>query len=165
MQNEQNTISDLFDVTQGVIPDTIVVHCGQPDLQEAFEKFIDEKLGLKKGQYALFVVPGGAGALGRPNIKSKAFKFMKEGLELYGEHFKSIKRIILINHESCAYYKELSEALGSLLPFHAHVAQDDMKLISQVFASLLSHLGVKLEMYYAKFAGEDHKQVTFEKVE
>jgi hypothetical protein len=39
-----------------------------------------------------------------------------------------------------------------------------MKLIHHVFTRLLSHLGVNLELYYAKFIDERHTQITIEPV-
>ena len=157
--------TEFYAVAPGAVYEAVVVHCSQGDLQPAFEKFIEGKLGLAKGKYFPIVVPGGAGRLCRPEVLPKDFKFMKEGLELLVKNNKSIKRIILINHEDCAFYKSLSSrVLNTLQSFHAHLPCDDLKLVQQVFVGLLSHLGCQLELYYAKFANEDHTQVTFEKI-
>ena len=154
-----------YTVLAKAVPDAVVIYCSDPRFQDAFEKFIEGDLGLAKGQYIPFVVAGGAGALARPETLPKEFKFMKERLELFREHFKSIRRVVLINHEDCAYYKNLSSsALGSLQRFHVHLPSDDLKVVEQVFARLLSHLGIQLEMYYARFTDDDHTQVKFEKI-
>jgi len=36
--------------------------------------------------------------------------------------------------------------------------------VAKVFGRLLSHLGVSVELYYAKFADETHSKIVFEKV-
>jgi hypothetical protein len=163
-QPEQQAKPGTYTVLKTAEPRAIVIHCSDPRFQDAFQKFIEGTLGLEKGKYIPFVVAGGAGALARPDSLPKEFKFMKERLELFREHFKSIDRIILINHEDCAYYKNLGRALSTLQSFHVHLPLDDMKLIEQVFARLLSHLGMQLDLYYAKFANDSHTQVTFEPI-
>lgn len=87
---------------------------------------------------------------------------MKERLEMFKAHFGSIRRAILVNHEDCAYYERVGNKLGALVPFHVHPPHADMKLIQQVFVRLFSHLGVQLELYYAKFRDERHTQITIE---
>jgi hypothetical protein len=154
--------TSTYEVLKEATPEAVVIHCGDPRFQAAFREFIEGRLGLKPGQYIPFVVPGGPGSLGRPDTLPKAYKFMKEGLELYREHFKSIKRIIIVNHEGCAWYKDLSGTLGRLIPFHTHLPLEDMTLISQVFARLLNHLGFRIEKYYAKFADDGHTKVVIE---
>ena len=152
----------IYKVLKEATPEAVVITCGDPRFQAAFREFIEVKLGLAQGNYIPFVIDGGAGVLGRPESLPKEFKFVKERLELFKERFGSIRRIILVNHEDCSYYGMLGNKLGALLPFHVHLPHDDMKLIQHVFIRLLSHLGVKLELYYAKFVDESHTQIMIE---
>ena len=148
-----------------ISPDTIVICCSSSRFQPAFKEFIKDQLGLSEGDYIPFILPGAGGGLARPNILPKDFKIMKERLELLQKEYKSVRRVVIINHEDCAYYRSLKDRVPEFIrSFHSHVSQDDMKVISQVFANLLSHLKMQLECYYAKFADADHTQVTFEKV-
>ena len=153
-----------YPVPETVAPQTVVIYCSSPRFQAAFRDFIETTLGLKPGEYVPFVVAGGAGALTRPDMLPKEFRFLKERLELFREQYASIKRVVIIGHEDCQYYKKLSGKLGSLLPFYTHLPLADMKLLSQVFVRLLAHLGMRLELYYAKFADEKHTQITIEPV-
>ena len=152
----------VYKVLKEATPEAVVICCSDPRFQAAFREFIEVKLGLPQGTYIPFVVDGGAGVLGRPESLPKEFKFMKERLEAFKDNFSSIRRVILVNHEDCAYYEMLGHRLGALIPSHLHLPHSDMTLIQQVFVRLLSHLGVKLELYYAKFVDESHTQITIE---
>ena len=91
---------------------------------------------------------------------------MRDRIALLQSCFSSLKRLIVINHENCAYYKELGEKATWLFqPFHAHLSRDDMKLVAQVFARRLSHLGLALEMYYARFVEGDPASIVIDRVE
>jgi hypothetical protein len=155
---------ETYPVLKEATPEAVVIYCSDPRFQAAFREFIEGKLGLVQGTYIPFVIDGGAGVLGRPEALPKEFKFMKERLELFKERFSSIRRIILVNHEDCTYYDLLSNKLSSLIPFHLHLPHEDMKLIHQVFTRLLSHLGMNLELYYAKFIDERHTQIKIDPV-
>lgn len=152
----------VYKVPVTVAPEAIVIWCSDPRFQEAILQFVWDELKLAPGTYVPFTVDGGSSALGRPSELPKEFKFIKDRLELFREHFTSIKRVVIINHEDCAHYRMLSGKLGALLPFHKHLECDDMKLIKTVFQKLLAHLGMKLELYYAKFVDESHTQITIE---
>jgi hypothetical protein len=157
-----------YDAIRDAKPTAIVVYCSDPRLQTAFEQFIARELALPKGQYIPLVVGGGAGVLGHPEQLPKEFKFLKERFELYCRHFPSIRRIVLINHEDCKYYESLKSRvltfIGSTLKFSPEHAREDLDLVSRTFKHLLSHLGVNLEIYYAKFTDPEHRQVEFEKL-
>jgi hypothetical protein len=157
-----------YDAVPDAKPEAIVVYCSDPRLQTAFEQFIAKELGLGKGRYIPLVVGGGAGVLGHPEQLPKEFKFLKERFELYCGHFSTIRRMILINHEDCKYYESLKSRvltfIGSNLRFSPEHAREDLGLVSRTFNHLLSHLGVTLEVYYAKFTDKEHRQVEFEKM-
>ena len=146
-------------------PEAVVVTCGDPRFQSAYRQFVERSLGLPPGMYIPFSVAGGAGVLARPETLPKEFKFMRDRMELLQRRFGSLKRIIAISHEDCAYYRELSEKAAWLLkPFHAHLARDDMRLVALAFARSLAHLGMPLEMYYAHFADGDPAKVAIDRV-
>ncbi|MFA5878267.1 MAG: hypothetical protein WC845_02785 [Candidatus Staskawiczbacteria bacterium] len=146
-------------------PTAVVIHCSDPRFQTAFREFIETELGLSDGQYIPFVIAGGAGVLSRPEALPKEFRFMRERLELFREHFKSIRRVILINHEDCAYYHSLCEKSWALRTLAHLLPRDDMKLIAQVFHRLLSHLGMQVELYHAKFSDDERTRIVFERIE
>jgi hypothetical protein len=149
-------------------PEAVVVYCGDPRLQTAFEAFVERELGLHKGQYIPLVVAGGAGVLANPERLPKELKFMKDRFELIHRYFPSVKRAVLINHEDCIYYRMLAEKIPGFLMGRAARLRDrpgeDMDLIARVFNRLLSHLGLRAELYYAKFVSADHSKVAFDRV-
>jgi len=167
---EEKTIgvAQTYQIEPEAEPRVIVVHCSDPRFQSAFDRFIEEELGLKKGEFVPFVVGGGAGVLAHPERLPKEFKFMKERFELFRQNYPSIKRIVLINHQDCAYYKTLKQRVLGAIGQHAHLLiqqpRDDMLLIGQIFNRFLSHLGYSLELYFAKFTDETCSQVVFERI-
>lgn len=157
----------VYDAVQNPKPEAIVVYCGDPRFQKAFDGFIANELKLAKGQYIPMVVGGGAGVLAHPERLPKEFKFMKERLELYTQHFHSIRRVILINHEDCKYYNSLKERVLGLVGGHsslADLAREDMRLVAEVFKRLLAHLHLPIELHYASFADPEHTKIVFDQV-
>jgi hypothetical protein len=147
-------------------PEAVVITCGDPRFQSAFRQFIEGALGLTPGTYIPFTVAGGAGVFARPDTLPKEFKFMRDRIELLKRRFGSLKRVIGISHEDCAYYQELSQKAAWLgKPFHAHLPREDMKLVAQVYARSLAHLGMPLEIYYAQFVAGDPARVVIDRVE
>jgi hypothetical protein len=158
----------VYDAVQNPKPEAVVVYCGDPRFQTAFEGFIANELKLAKGQYIPLVVGGGAGVLAHPERLPKEFKFMKERLEMYQQLFHSIRRIILINHEDCKYYSFLGErvlgAVGSRLTWLADHAREDLPVVADVFKRLLAHLHLPIELHYASFADPEHTKIVFDQV-
>lgn len=171
MQDKQAKMTEsaqTYDVEAEAKPQVIIVHCSDPRFQGAFHRFIEEELGLGKGEFVPFVVGGGAGVLAHPERLPKEFKFMKERFEVFRQNYPSIKRIVLINHQDCAYYRTLKQrvlgVLGQRAQFLLQQPREDMAVIGQVFDRFLSHLGYSLELYYAKFTDDTCSQVVFERI-
>ena len=155
--------SRTYKVLSGVKPDAVVVYCSDPRFQTTFRKFTEGEIGLAEGKYIPFVVAGGAGALARPETMPKEFKFMRRRLELFINDFISIRRIILINHEDCAYYRDLSKKALGAAKKGRHLARTDLKKIAEIFRKILA-FPVRIELYYARFANRNRTLVTFEEV-
>jgi len=166
--SESGGSTNVYEALPQAHPEAVVVYCGDPRLQTAFEPFIENELGLSKGQYIPVVVGGGAGVLANPERLPKEFKFMKDRFELIHRAFPSVKRAVLINHEDCIYYRLLAEKIPGFLTDDAsklrHRPGEDMDRIAGVFDRLLSHFGFQPEFYYAKFTDADHSRVTFDRV-
>jgi hypothetical protein len=147
-------------------PEAIVVFCGDPRFQAAIASFIAEELHLQHGQFLPFSVPGGIAALTEQFARPKDFKVLREGLEFYLTRLRTIRRIILINHEDCKKYHDLCERLGPSSLINGNISdrqRNDLHKVTKVVSSIVSErLGV--ERYYAKFANPEHTQVTFEGV-
>jgi hypothetical protein len=159
--------TNMYEAMPQAHPEAVVVYCGDPRLQTAFEPFIENELGLQKGHYIPLVVGGGAGVLANPQRLPKEFKFMKDRFELIHRHFPSVQRAVLINHEDCLYYRMLAQEVPGLKghgPDSPHWPRDDLPLIANTVHRLLAHLGWDIELYYARFAAADHSQVAFDRV-
>jgi len=159
---------NVYEALPQAHPEAVVVYCGDPRFQTAFEPFIEKELGLRKGQYIPVVVGGGAGVLANPERMPKEFKFMKDRFELIHRAFPSVQRAVLINHEDCIYYRLLAEKIPGFLADDAssirHRPGEDMDLIAGIFDRYLCRFGFKPEFYYARFIAADHSKVTFDRV-
>jgi hypothetical protein len=144
-------------------PSAIVVRCSDPRFQGAFDQFIEQELGLARGQSIPIVVGGGAGVLGHPEQLPKEFKFLKERLEYCCRRYPSIHRIVLINHEGCRYYEWVQAKTLGLLGSHFGTGPDepleDLSSVALHVAPLAARLGCTVEFYYAKFTDPDRGQI------
>jgi hypothetical protein len=159
--------TNVYEAMPQVRPEAIVLHCSDPRFQTAFEPFVENELGLTKGRYVPFVVAGGPGVLANPERRPKEFKFIRDRFELFHGYFASLQRLVLINHEDCAYYRLLAQAVPGLKehgPDLLHWPRDDLAPIAQTIRRLLAHLGWNIELYYARFAGTDRCRVVFDRV-
>ncbi len=142
-------------------PEAIIVFCGDPRFQGAIASFIAEELHLKPGDFLPFSVPGGIASLSEQFARPKDFKVLKEGLEFYLTRLRTIRKVILINHEDCKKYHDLCENLGFLnIPDRQ---RSDLHKVTQVVSRILPE-PIEVQRYYAKFANPEHTLVTFEAV-
>ncbi len=159
---------NVYEALPEARPQAIVVYCSDPRFQTAFEQFIEKDLGLAKGQFIPLVIAGGAGVLAHPESLPKEFKFMRDRFELFRRNHDSVRRIVLINHEDCAYYKSLAGRISGFLGRQeesvTHRSREDMALIARIFDRLLSHLGFEVELYYAHFVDGDQSKVAFDRM-
>lgn len=144
----QETAPDLeargeYPLNQGV-SDTLVVHCSDPRFQEAFRTFAKEELGLPS--YDSLVVPGASQLLtfadSLPKFAQALFrplKFLVKG--------HSLKRVVVIMHEDCAWYKDF-------VPKFVHMKGDakgqqikDMLATRQMIHEEFP--GLEVRMFYA----------------
>ncbi len=92
--------------------EVLVIHCGDYRFQGAFHEFLNQTLNLK-GNYDLMVIPGGPVSLAlsepEPQFSSSSWKWFRFFVERHG-----IRRLILIQHQDCAWYKTM--------PLHLHAS-------------------------------------------
>lgn len=137
--------------------DTLVVHCSDHRFQGGIYEFLNLGLNLNEN-YDLLVIPGGPQCLTLVEYLPKFswaswkwFRFLVDAHEL--------KRMILIAHQDCGWYKEL--------PFHLHASSDprsrqeeDLRRVRQVLTKDFRELSV--ELYYAGWDSND--RVTIEPI-
>jgi len=79
--------------------DALIIHCVDHRFQDAFDKFIAEE--LKISIYNPIVIAGGALALSSDHFAKFGYIWDQIGFFI-GD--RGINRVILINHEDCAWY-------------------------------------------------------------
>lgn len=137
--------------------ETLVVHCSDHRFQAGIREFLNTGLNLDY-DYDLLVIPGGPQCLSLIEYLPKFawagrrwLNFLKDAHEL--------KRIILVAHQDCGWYKAL--------PFHLHTSSDprlrqeeDLRRVEQALMKEFPEL--RVELYYAGWDAND--QVTVDPV-
>lgn len=134
--------------------DVLVVHCSDHRFQAGIHEFLNSSLNLNEN-YDLLVIPGGPQCLTLVEYLPKFswagwrwFRFLLEAHEL--------KRLILIAHQDCGWYKKL--------PFHLRSSselricqEEDLRKVRQVVTKDFS--GLSVELYYAGWDSNDRVAV------
>jgi hypothetical protein len=135
----------------------LAIHCGDYRFQDAFHEFLNRSLNLD-GNYDLMVIPGGPLSLTLfeylPKFQWASWKWLR----FFAEQHK-IQRLILIQHQDCAFYKTM--------PLHLHASpeprerqEQDLRRVRQAMRKDLPRIPV--EAYYASWDATD--RVTIESV-
>jgi len=134
--------------------ETLVVHCSDHRIQAGIREFLDRGLKLEQN-YDLLIIPGGPQCLTLveylPKFAwagSRWFRYLVEQHEL--------KRLILIAHQDCAWYKSL--------PLHLHSSpeprerqEEDLRRAQRWLAGEFPQL--RTELYYAAWDANDQMRV------
>jgi hypothetical protein len=132
----------------------LAIHCGDYRFQEAFHEFLNSSLKLD-GNYDLMVIPGGPLSLTLfeylPKFQWASWKWLR----FFAEQHK-IQRLILIQHQDCAFYRTM--------PLHLHSSpeprqrqEQDLRRVKEAMKRDLPRLAV--EAYYAGWDAADRVMV------
>jgi carbonic anhydrase len=131
--------------------DALVIHCSDHRFQAGHYEFLNLALNLNEN-YDLLVLPGGAQAMSLLEYLPKFawagwkwFRFLVDAHEL--------KRIILIAHQDCGWYKSLANFLHSTAD-PRQKQEEDLRRIREVL--LKENRELNVELYYAAFDPNDH---------
>jgi len=135
----------------------LVVHCSDHRFQAALQEFLNQTLDLD-GNYDLVAIPGGPQALTLVEYLPKLSWALTKWLRfLIDAH--ELKRIILISHQDCGWYKSL--------PFHLFGSSDprqhqeeDLRRVKHAMAKDFPHM--RVDLYFAGWDSAD--RVTVEPV-
>jgi len=134
--------------------DTLAVFCSDGRFKQMTDHFLKD--GVKAPNCDLFAVPGGPGWLTvdmfNYNECDVATRWIRELIEKHG-----LKRVLLIAHEDCAFYKDKYKDLS---PADIQKRQLAELHLAQERVEQLGHK-VQVELYYADIV-DDH--VTFKRV-
>ena len=137
-------------------PKALVVHCGDHRFQAAFQEFLNRHLGLGFN-YDLLVIPGGPQSLTLveylPKFSWASWRWFRFFIENH-----EIQRLILIQHQDCAWYKSL--------PLHLHSSpeprgrqEEDLRKLAQAVRKEFPHL--RAELYFAAWDGKENGNIEF----
>jgi hypothetical protein len=134
--------------------EVLVVHCSDHRFQAGIREFLDRGLALGEN-YDLLIVPGGPQCLTLVEYlpkfawaSTKWFRFLVENHEL--------KRLILIAHQDCGWYKSLPAHLhSSVVPRHRQ--EEDLRRAHRALMKTFPELGI--ELYYAGWDSNDRLTV------
>jgi hypothetical protein len=134
--------------------DVLVIHCGDYRFQAAFQEFLDHSLNLE-GKYDLMVIPGGPLSLTLVEYLPKFSWASWKWLRFFAEHHE-IRKVILIQHQDCAFYKTM--------PHHLHASKEprerqeqDLRRVRETMKKDFPQLTV--ELYYAGWDASDHVKI------
>jgi len=137
--------------------DVLAVHCSDYRFHAGYQEFLNKKLNLE-GNYDLLAIPGGPQCLTLVEYLPKfSWSSLKWFRFLVDAH--SVKRLILIQHQDCAWYRTV--------PLHLHSSpeprlrqEEDLRRARAALAKERPQLGI--ELYYAGWDASKH--ITIESV-
>jgi len=134
--------------------ETLAIHCGDYRFQTAFQEFLNQALELA-GNYDLMVIPGGPLSLTLFEYLPKFQWAISKWLRFFVEQHK-IRRLILIQHQDCAFYRSM--------PLHLHSSPDlrqrqeqDIRRVKESMRTEFPQLSV--ELYYAGWGDADRMSI------
>ena len=139
-------------------PKAIVIYCFDPRFRKAFTGFIEEELGLQPWEFIPLTIAGGPAPLAHPEEMFNRCRTLIRQMMFTCEHFKSIKKIILIGHQDCGYY--------SIVPSNGDKEEREKKdlPIAAKLLKLMIPEGTTIEMYYAHFEDAERTQISFQPI-
>ena len=137
--------------------DVLAVHCSDYRFQDGYQEFLNDKLQLD-GNYDLLAIPGGPQCLTLVEYLPKfSWSSLKWFRFLVDAH--RVKRLILIQHQDCAWYRTV--------PLHLHSSpeprlrqEEDLRRARAALAKERPQLSI--ELYYAGW--DANKHITIESV-
>jgi hypothetical protein len=137
----------------GERPDTLVVTCSDGRWRPHIEDFLANGLNLPP-TFDLIEVPGGAEPLALLDLIPKDFNFFRRRLEMLVEAH-SIRRVLLIAHENCGWYKE--RKLG---PMKVDLKSRQLADLRRAKLKVREWFDdVPVETYYARLEGQPPRAV------
>ncbi|MSU54398.1 MAG: hypothetical protein EXS48_00970 [Candidatus Staskawiczbacteria bacterium] len=127
-------------------PRAIIKHCIDPRFAVAMKGFI-KHLGYDDERDIVKKFAGGPVALAHPTDMPSRAKWLKKQLEFGCEKFPSIKTLVAIMHEDCAYYHTV--------PHKCHRLGKERSDLPFIGSFLKHHFpDKKILLYYARFTTE-----------
>jgi hypothetical protein len=127
-------------------PEVLVLRCSDHRFQAGYDEFLNERLKLASN-YDLLAIPGGPQSLTLaeylPKFAWAGWRWFRFLLEKHAP-----KRIVLIAHQDCGWYKKLPASLFRFTDLRNR-QEDDLRRARNLLLREVSHLQV--ELYFASW--------------
>jgi carbonic anhydrase len=137
---------NLSSVVNHAHTDALVIHCSDHRFQAGHYEFLNLVLNLGEN-YDLLSLPGGAQALALveylPKFAWAGWKWIRFLIDQHG-----LKRVILIAHQDCGWYKFLPSFLHAMADPRAKQEGDLLRIREML---LKENRELSVELYYAAF--------------
>lgn len=135
---------------QNAATDALVIHCSDHRFQAGVREFLDEALGLR-ANYDSVVVPGGPQCLvelaALPKFSWASRKWSRTLIDLH-----RLKRLILIAHQDCGWYKWLAAWNPLSVPVRQK-QEEDLRTAKRTAGQMARDLAV--DLFYAGWDSEE----------
>lgn len=135
---------------QQAATEVLAVYCSDHRIQAGVREFLDESLNLR-ANYDSLVVPGGPQCLvefeALPKFAWAGRKWSRALIQLH-----SLKRVILIAHHDCGWYRWLADYGTSRDPVRRR-QEEDLRAAKRAARQLDSELAV--DLFYAAWDAKD----------
>lgn len=130
--------------------DVLAIHCGDYRFQTAFHEFLSSTLSLPS--YDLMVIPGGPLTLA-PIEPFPKYHWATWNWTRFFVEFHRLRRLILIQHQDCGFYKSMSTHLNVPADSLRPRQEEDLRRIRQSLRRELPQLAV--DTYFASWDSSD----------
>jgi hypothetical protein len=132
--------------------DTLAIHCGDFRFQQAFHEFLTTTLKLGEA-YDLMVLPGGPLSLTHQLSHSEDTRSARKWARFFVENH-GIKRVVLIQHQDCAWYQSMSAQLRDPAALRRRQEQDLQRAV-EVLRETFPDRNLRVELYFAGWNQDD----------
>lgn len=136
-------------------PEVLVIRCSDHRFQAGFEEFLNNRLKLDSN-YDLLAIPGGPQCLALASYLPKfgwaGWRWSRFLLEKHAP-----KRIVLIAHQDCGWYKHLPEFISRMADIPKR-QQEDLRKARELLLREFPHLPV--DLYHAGWDDDGHVTMT-----
>lgn len=159
MREELRAMKKKFPAINNPKPEVIVIHCSDPRFRIAFRRFISRRLKLVGGKFVPINIAGGPAALANRETKLGEWHFLVGQIMFFLSHFETVKKIVVIGHEDCGYYKTVYTAGDDREKRDLPKAASSLRI---ELARKPATCDVEVACYFASFADENRTQIVIE---
>jgi len=133
------------------------IQCYDARIGSSQEEFLEKHFGVvsDNGKGKVVTLPGG---FAFSTASTKEFEIALAVLHFTLEEFKTIKRVVILGHSNCGWFKKkgiAGQELAKLLAF-TRLAREEVR-------RSFPHRRIKVEAFFAEFTSRKQKKAAFKK--